>query len=373
MRAIPTLASIKEGILTSLKTEFGVTPNPYGESFLDAMATVQAGQLWNIWMETGFTQKNVWYDTADPDQLTRWGFEILARYPFPATQGRYTATATGTTGGEIPANTFFQAENTATSPGKLFMLEGGAFTLSGSSGSVTVKATEGGVDSTLQVGDTLKCTIPLLDVNAVLTVTAEATAPVDAETLEAYRTAIRNKVQLDSGSWSAADYRLVGLDVSGVGNTFAYAVSGYANRVAIYLKGTTAGTAASGTVITDYTTALNQVRPTQVTPLVYASTIRNIDVTVDLGSFPAFTAVQETLVEEALREFINGVEPFIAACDAVADKNDTIATYNLMRTVSLAVPGLGFADVTFEVAGTPTTSWVADNGEIPFFNSVTFI
>jgi len=372
MRAIPTLESIKEAILTSLKSEFGVNPNPYGESFLEAMATVQAGQLWNIWLETGFTQKNVWYDTADPDQLTRWGFEILARYPFPAGQAKYTATVTGTLGATIAANTTFQADNSATSPGKLFMLTGGDYTLPGTTGTITIQAVEGGTDSTLQVGDTLTCTNPLLNVSTTITVASLVTAPTDAETLEAYRLAIRNKVQLDPGSWSAADYRLVGLDVAGVGNTYAYAQSGYSNRVAIYIKGTTPGTPASSTVLTNYGTALDLVRPIQVTPVIAASTIRNVDVTVVMGTFPAFTSAQQSLIEEAIRAFVNSVEPFIAACDAVADRNDRIATYNLSRTVSLTVPGLGFSDVTFEVAGTPTTNWQADNGEIPFLNSVIF-
>jgi len=156
-----------------------------------------------------------------------------------------------------------------------------------------------------------------------------------------------------------------------------YAYGASATEVDVYIQGTTPvaspGPSASSTVITNYTTALNAVRPLPAFIVnIASSTIRDIDVFISRGTFPAFTVAQQELVETALRNFINSVHPFIAAADNVNTRNDNIATFNLSSVISAAVPSSGYSAVTFEVDGTLVASWVADNGEIPFFNSVTF-
>jgi uncharacterized phage protein gp47/JayE len=225
------------------------------------------------------------------------------------------------------------------------------------------------------VGDTLSTISPIVNVANQAVVVTENITPENAENIELYRSKIGDKVRLTPGSWNAKDYRLVGGTVTGVGAVYAYGVS--ATEVDVFIQGTTPvaspGPSASPTVITNYTTALDAVRPLPAFIInIASSTIRDIDVFVSRGTFPALTVAQQTLVETALRNFINSVHPFIAAADIAQSRNDNIAAFNLGAVISAAIPGSGYAAVTFEVDGVLTTFWEADNGEIPFFNGVTF-
>lgn len=381
MTNIPTIQDLFNDLKAAFESQFGITVNPVGNAFLTALCGVLAGILYLYYLAIGFTQKNIWFDTADSEKnggtLERFGRTILGRNPFAAIPGQYICSVTGSAGAVIPAGSVFRSDDTAQSPGKLYQLMGAAVTLTGSGDTITIIALEGGLDSRLAVADTLTGTAPIINVNSGITVTTEHVVPVDAEDIEVYRNNISEKVLLEPGSWSAADYRILGTGVNGVGQTYAYNKSGASGEVNVYLQGTTPvaspGPSVSGTVITDYTNALDAVFPLGVWAYhIYASTIRNVDVTITMGSFPAFTTSQKADILKALQDFVNGVHPFIPAADNVADRNDIVATYNLTSTVSQAVPGYGFSGLAFTVAGSPTTKWQADNGEIPFLNSVTY-
>lgn len=375
MTTIPTIQDLYNNILASLEATYSITINDVGHNLLEAKASVLAAQLYMNYLAVGDVQKNVWPDTADSVEnggtLERFGVSILGRWPDAAVAGVYEATVTGTVGAVIPGTTVFKSDNTATSAGKLFQIQGGDFTLASSPDTITIIALAGGTDSVLEVGDTLTSTSPLTNVTSQITISAVTTDPVDAEDIEEYRTKILEKILLEPGSWSAVDYRLVGLNVTGVGQTYAYNKSGASGEVDVYLQGNTPvaspGPSASPTVVSDYETALDLVLPLGVWQAnVASSTIRNIAITITMGSFSAFTVAQKADIEAALSDFVNNVHPFIAAADDVADRNDTIATYNLTSVVAQAVPGYGFSGLTFTVAGTPETEWIADNGEIPF-------
>ena len=373
MTALPNISTIYANILADLEAEFSVTLNPFGKAFLVAMAGVFSGLLWLIYLAIGDVQKNIWIDTCDYPTLLRYGKVILGRLPFAATPGQYTATATGTVAATIPGTTVYKADDTAENPGVLYQISA-PFVMPGSAGTITINALAGGLASQLQVGDTLTAQAPIALVNSVITILAEVVTPIDAEGLEDYRTKCIEKIQLQPGSWSAVDYRLVGITVTGVEQTYAYATSGASAEVDVYLQGTIPGTPIAGGVITAYTTALELVLPLSVWDVhYYASAIKNVDVTITMGTFTAFTTAQKAAISAALTSFINGVHPFIASADDVVDRNDRIATFNLNSVITAAV-NTGFSTVTFTVTGLGTVAnWQADNGQIPFFNSVTYV
>lgn len=371
MTTIPTIQELYDGILSNFESEFSISTNPFGQAFLNCLAGVLSMCLWLVYLGVAATQKNIWFDTCDYETLIRFGVTILGRYPFSATKGQYTITVTGSIGGVIPSSTVFRSDTDSRSPGKLYQVAA-ATTLSGTSQNIVVNALEGGDASTLDVGDTMTSTTPLLNVDLQATVLSEDINPENAEDMELYRGKIGDKVRLTPGSWNAVDYRLVGVDVTGVGEVYAYGVS--ETEVNVWIQGTTPvanpGPSASPTVITDYTTALDAVRPLPAFTINIASSpINDIQVAITMGTFPAFTADQKTVIEAAVVAFVNGVRPFIAAADNVDDRNDTIATYNLSTVISQAVPGYGFSSATFTVAGSPATVWVADNGEIAYCES----
>ena len=381
MTNIPTLKQLRDGLIADFQADFGVVINPTGNSFLMAFASVMAAFMWSYYKAVGLVQKNIWFDTADSvtngGTLERFGFIILGRYPYPATPGQYTVYVSGTTGAVIPASAVFAAAPTSLSPGKLFQIKNGPYTLVSGTNTITVIALEGGTASKLNVNDVLNATAPIANVQSSVTVATEAVTPVDAEDTETYRGKIKEKVQLQPGGWSAVDYRLVGANITGVGQTYAYATSGQTAQVDVFLQGTSPvaypGPSVSTPIINNYKAALELVRPLGVWKVnYYACPINNIDVTIHMGTFASFSTAQMNAITAALREFVNGVTPFIAATDAVSDRNDTIATYNLNAVISQAVPGYGFASVTFQANSVNMALWQADKGNIPFFNTVSF-
>ena len=372
MRAIPTISELYDDILSALQDEFTITLNPFGNAFLVALAGVLAGVFKLAYLFIGMVQQNIWVDTCDYETLLRYGNTILGRLPFASVAGIYTVTVTGSIGAVIPAGTTFLSNDNSTSPNQLFLVTD-AFTFTATSGDIDISATLGGEDSALIVGDTLTITAPVVNVGATATVNAIVTNAEDAEGAEVYRAKVIDKMQLQANSWSAAGFRALGLDIVGLRQTYAYAVSASTGTVNVWLEGTTYGTPCDGSTITAYEDALAPVRPMGILNTnVDACPIMDVAVVITMGSFPAYTVAEKALILTALTNLCNNVRPFIASCDVVASRNDTLATYNLISTISQAVVGKGFSNVSFTVDGTSETSWQADNGEIPYLTSVTY-
>lgn len=134
------------------------------------------------------------------------------------------------------------------------------------------------------------------------------------------------------------------------------------------------GPSVDGSIISNYTAALEAVKPLTVWQVNYYSCpINDVDININMGSFPAFSSTQQALIVDALRQFVNSVHPFIAAADNQNERNDNLATFNIGNVISSTVPGYGFSSLTFDVAGSTTTYWQADNGNICYLNSVNFI
>lgn len=377
MTTLPTIAQLKSNFIAAFQGEFNFTLNPFGQAFLEATAIVVAGMLWVLYLAVAACQNNIWVDTCDYPTLLRFGRTILKRSPFAAQPGIYTATVTGTVGATIPGTSVFQSDPTSQSPGFLFQIIGGAYIMPGSTGTITIQALTGGLISGLAIGNTLTSTSPILNVNSSIVIASIITSPIDAETEQVYRQNVIDKIQLDPGSWSAVDYRLVGTGIDGVAQTYAYLNMSDTNTVDVYLQGAVAlafpGPSVSSTVTDAYAAAIALLRPIGTFVInTYSSPINNVDITITMGSFPAFNADQKTAIANALRSFVNGITPFIASCDSVATRNDKIYSANLATVISQAVPGYGFSSATFEVAGTPLTYWLADTGNIAFMNSITY-
>jgi uncharacterized phage protein gp47/JayE len=372
MNTIPTIDELYNDILTALQNEFTISLNPFGNAFLVVLAGVLAGVFKMAYYFIGQVQNNIWVDTCDYDTLIRYGNTILGRLPFPAVQGEYTVAVTGTVGAVIPAGSTFLSNDSSTSPSKLFLVTT-AFTFTTTSGTIDIIATVGGEDSALIVGDTLTITAPVVNVNPTAIVTVVLVNAEDTEDTEEYRGKVITKMQLEPNSWSASGFRLLGLDIVGVRQTYAYAVSASTGTVAIYLEGTTYGTPCDASSITDYETALDLVRPMGINNTnVVACPIMDVAITITMGSFASYTVAEKALILTALTNLCNNVRPFIASCDVVADRNDYLGTYNITSTISQAVVGKGFSNVSFTVDGTSETNWQADNGEIPYLISVTY-
>lgn len=394
MLPIPTLASLYNGIVADLETELTVNIPVFGPIAIRALAAVQAAKLKLFYITIGLLQKNIFVDTADAEAiggtLERFGRVKLNRNPTPTRAGQYTVTVTGTSGSVIDARTTFKSDDTATNAGKLFILDT-EYTLSGTSGSITVRALlaagDSGLDSKLSIGDTMSATAPIIGVNKTATVTAETIQPLAAETTEEYRAKAIDAYRLEPQGGAASDYRLWAQDAAGVKTAYAYAKSGAANEVNVFVEASAAdstdGYGTPGSSILTDVAAVIEFDPDVSRPLsergrrpvgvfqvhVLPIVVREVDITIAASNF---TTAQRTSIETALQTEVSKIRPFVAACDVLADKNNILDANKVINIILNAQPGSQFGAITINIDSSPQPTFTFLNGDIPHFNSVTF-
>lgn len=409
MTPIPVLLDLFNGVIASIQAQFNIVITTFGKSFFRGIAGAWAGQLKMTYLAIGSVQKNIWYDTADPPSqggtLYRFGNSFLGRDPFAATQGEYTVSVTGSAGAVISAQTTFLSDPNALSPNYLFILDND-YTLTGSGDTITLRATIGSTISSLIVGNTLTATRPLVNVSQGVAVTAIVTSPVDAETDEEYRTEIGLHVRLAPQGGAFADYRIWASEFPGVARVYPYTASGAPYQVNVYIEAlladsvgppfygvptTTVLNGATADILTDPLTGLAR-KPMGVIlgpSNAGAIAVTVAQLTIQFTGTSGISLADQTTIANALVEAVNNIRPFIAGCDAIADQNDTISvslpattggvappsSYVIIVIAMNAVPGVVFTGVNLTVAAISETTYVFDQGIIPFLDpaNVTFI
>jgi len=391
MITIPTINQLYTAILGDLQASFGSPVPLFGKNFLRMLAGVQAGKLKLYYLAIANLQKNIFVDTAEPvasgGTLERFGLIKLGRNPFPAQAGQYVILITGTAGSTVPAGMTFKSNDDSISPGMLYVLDV-AHNLIATSDSITVRALVGGNGSKLVAADKLTATAPIAGVDALAVVGSEAIQPLDAENLEDYRQKAIDAYRLEPQGGAASDYRLWAFDVPGVQQTYPYAKTGAANEINLFVEAIAGGStdgkgtpspamlAAVQAVIEfdpDTSKPLNERgrRPLGVFAVHYLPvTIKTIDVVI--YGFVGLTPAIQALIFTALQNRVNLIRPFVAAADVVANKNDIFDINQIVSIILLTRPGSQFGVVSFSVNGVAQTSWQFINGDIPYFNSVTY-
>jgi uncharacterized phage protein gp47/JayE len=279
--------------------------------------------------------------------------------------------------------TQFKIDEDSTSAGYLFILDT-AYTMTGTSDNITLRALTAGRESVLEVGDTLTSVSPIVNVNSQVVVSVVSTDPVNAETIEEYRAKAIQAYQLNPQGGAPADYRLWGLDAAGTRQIYPYASSGNPNEIDVFVEATIADSIGGNgtptpTILADVAADIEADPDTGVgrRPLgVFAVNVQSIvvkNVTITINSGGAFTPSQEALITQALTDAIYDIRPFIAGIDAVADRNDTLSTFGIGSVVVATVGGVVISSITMTVGGTPYTSYNFDNGEIPYLTTVTYV
>lgn len=391
MNNIPTLQQIKNDITADIQTQYGNTISPIGKVFLRAQAAVSAAKIWQLYMALAFVQKNIFVDTADPSEmggtLDRFGYVKLGRNRYQATAGVYKLQVTGSIGATIPASTTFKSDDTSLSPGYLFILDS-AYTLISPTDTINVRALTPGIESKLNIADTLTATSPIPLVNSSATVGVIVTPPLAAETIEDYRQKIIDSYRLEPQGGAATDYRLWSADAQGVERVYPYATSGTASSVDLYIEATTVdSTDGKGTpsaqlfldveAVVNFnpntSLALNERgrRPLQVKVNYYPITVQNVDITITM--FVGLTPTIQAALLVALTNMVNKIRPFVDSADIASDRNDTIDQNKVISAILNNQPGSSFGAISITVSGTPVTSYQFILGFIPNLNSVSYV
>lgn len=384
MITIPTLAELKNDIISDLEAQYSITIPLFGKNWLRTLAYVQAGKLWLTYKYMALVQKNILPDTADSEfnggTLERFGRIKLGRNPFPATQGQYTIQLTGTPGTVIPASTTFKSDDDSLNAGYLFILDT-SFTLNGTD-IVTVRALTSGLESQISISDTMTVTSPIAGLDSIATVLTESTTPQSAETLSDYREKIIQSYRLEAQGGAGADYRLWSADVQGVKQVYPYASSGLVNVVDLFIEATIAdstdgkGTPTAG-IISDVTSAIETPTATQpskkpLTVSVSYQGITPLSVDITINGFVGSSSDQ-TLIDQAIEDYLTEVRPFVSSIDVINDKSDVFDTNKIIFIITSTVPGVVFTSVSLDVDSSTVSTFTFANGEIPYLNSVTYV
>lgn len=392
MTRIPTILELYNDIISDLETEMQVRIPLVGRYFLRALAMVQASKLKLYYLAIASVQKNIFVDTADSEAdggtLERFGRVKLNRNPFTAVQGQYTLEVVGSIGAIIKSETTFKSNDENVNSGKLFVLDAD-YTLTATTDTITVRALEGGTDSKQFVGDKLSATAPIANVNKIGTITAEIIEPLDAESLEDYRRKALDSYRLEAQGGAGTDYRLWSYDAQGVEQTYPYATSGQSNEVTVYVEAElTASTDGKGTPSAPLQQAVLDViefdpdttkptnergrRPLGVFEVnILPITVKEVDIIIE--NYVGLTTQIATDIESALKTEVDKLRPFVSSCDILADKNDLLDNNKIIATILNAKSGASFGTITLKIDSVVTTSYVFAFGNIPHFNSVTFI
>lgn len=382
MNNTPTLMQLYAQVLADLEAQMNITIPLFGKSFLRALAMVQAGKLYLLYLRLTTVQKNVWVDTADSvangGTLERFGFVKLGRYPFPATQGQYICTVNGSAGSVIQGGTQFISDDSSKNPGKLFIIDQ-TYTLTGYLDEITLRALEAGDGSSLLINDTLTSTVPIALVDSQVIVAVESVQPEAAEDLEDYRRKVIDSFRLLPQGGAPADYRLWASEVSGIVQTYPYTAAGVTNQVNLYIEGDTANGVPTGADILAVQAAIEQptaTRPARkpVTDIVnyLPVTPRLIDIEIDwLGAAPS--ASIQALIQSAILDALSEIRPFVDSIDIVADRNDYFDTNSIIAIILGVQPGSVFGAVVMDVDGVPQNNITFVNGDIPQLGTITYV
>jgi uncharacterized phage protein gp47/JayE len=391
MITIPTTNQLFTDIKSDLETAYGSNIPVFGKVFLYALALVQAAKLKLFYLAIASVQKNIFVDTADPESaggtLERFGRIKINRNPFPATAGKYTLTVAGVSGATIPARTIFKSNDDSVNPGKIFIIDTD-YVLPGSTGTITVRALEAGLESKMAVSEGMTATSPITNVSQNALVAAEVVAPVAAETIDNYRSKVVEAFRLEPEGGSPGDYRIWASDAQGALRVYPYAVSGSPWQVNLFVEATIAdSTDGKGTpsvtilnevieVVNrdpDTTRPINERGRRPIGVILNTQAITPLTVNIEISDFVGLTAAIESLIEDALVEFLSTVRPFIAGADTLDNKNDILDLNKIVGVILQARPGSIFGAIEMTVDGNIEASHTFIAGDIPSLGTITYV
>jgi hypothetical protein len=388
---IPTFTQLYNQVKADYEAELGVVLPAFGQNVLRVKAVVLAGQLKLFYLMVALTQKNIFVDTADPESiggtLERFGRVKLGRNPFPAVQGQYLVSVTGSAGAVIPASTTFKSDDSSLNPARIYQLDT-AYTLTGSTGNITVRALVAGIESKLQSGDTLTSTAPLANVNSSVEVVSESVQPLAAENIEEYRAKAIQAYQLEPQGGAPSDYIVWAADAQGVRKTYPYARDGFSNEINVFIEATEAdstdGRGTPGVAILNEVEEVIEFDPNTTQPLTERGRrplglfkanvlpVTTLAVDIEIVNYDGLTVEIQTQIFNSVKEAIRQVRPFVAGADVLANKNDILNVLKIAFMIQDAVPQSVYESLSFMVDGTEYSTFVFQNGDIPYLNTITY-
>jgi uncharacterized phage protein gp47/JayE len=391
MRPIPTTVEINENLTNDFRSKLNLFPT-FLKKVLNAFVAVLSAQFKLLYLYLSDIQNNLFPDTADIESnggtLERMGRIYLNRNPKPATVGVFQIELSGTLGAEIRSGLTFKANENAKSPGKLFITDT-IYTLTGSSDIIEVRALEAGILSDLNINDELTITEPVIGVENLVTVISIVEQPIESESIEIYRQAILDAIQLEPQGGSRTDYRLWASDAQGVRLVFPYVKIDNSGVVQVYVEATTQDSTdgfgtPSGTLLTDVndviefdpddTKPLNERGRRPIQAIMEVLSISTIPVDVEITGLSDDSISVRDSIESIMANYLYDVRPYVAGADLPRNKNDVLYSARLQSVATDVLESSNFfTGFSMFVDGVGVISSTFSLGNIPYLRNVTYV
>lgn len=389
-KPIPSLLDLYTKLESDLKNNLNLSDDDL-KFVVNALSAVLAAQFKLCYLFLADIQNNQFPDTADTQvnggTLERLGQIYLNRQPFPATTGYYTAQVTGVAQSNIPAGITFKSNGNSFSPGNLYITDS-AYTLPGTTGTITIRAMDAGLGSLLKIADTLTATQPLLGVNATITILSIVTAPEEAESENLYRQAILNAIRLEPQGGAKTDYRIWSADAQGVRLVYPYVKNGAAGTVQVYVEATIADSTdgkgtPSGSLLTqvaaviefdpDITVPTNDRGRRPIQAVLEVLPIVPTPVDIFITGLQTNTAQVRADIKTNIDTYLYGIRPYISGADLPRDKNDILTAVKLQSVINDTLGTANtFISFTMFVDGVQLNLFTFALANIPYLRNVTY-
>lgn len=224
MANIPTIFEINANIANDLKNKLDLSDSGLKKT-LDVFAGVLAAQFKLTYLALSDVQNQLFVDTADTSEnggtLDRWGDIWLGRIRNSSSSGVYEISLDFAENSVLRQNLTFKSNDESFSPSMQYILDEQE-TLTSSNNTVQIRSLLGGSQVLLEVGDTLTINEPVIGVDQVVTVVAVVEQPLEEESVDDYRSAILQSIQLEPQGGAKTDYRLWASDAQGVKSVYPY-------------------------------------------------------------------------------------------------------------------------------------------------------
>lgn len=386
-----TINQLYNNISSDLRNRLNLSDDNL-KTVLDALALSLAGQFKLSYLALEDNKNEQFPDTAtlvaNGGALERQGYIYLNRNIRPATSAVMQLSVNGVNGSVLRSGLTFKSNEDSLNPDKVYVLDA-EYILTGSNDIIEVRSLQGGNSVNLLIGNALTITEPVIGVEQTVLVDSITEQGLASESVEDYRKAILDAIQLEPQGGAKTDYRLWASDAQGVRLVYPYVKNGEAGTVQIYVEATEVdSTDGNGTPTA---TILNDVadviefdpdatkpiyergrRPIQANVEVLPIAPNPVD--IEITALDTDTTEIRDSIESNLKEYLKTVRPFVAGGDLARNKNDVLYTARLQSIVTDVIGSSNFfTNFTVQVNGVSQNSYLFSRENIPYLRNLTFV
>ncbi|ORC37256.1 hypothetical protein B4O97_03440 [Marispirochaeta aestuarii] len=361
MITIPTIAEIRDQILSDIETQTGQEAPLLPRAVWRVLAAALAGALHLLYRVGAWLYDQIFTATMDDDALSLRGQEYgLTRTPAQKWIGTATVTGSGAT---IAIGTLFQDS------GNVYQVTD-ALTFT-TTGTLKLESLEGGEAVHLDVADTLSIVTPQAGVDNTITVASVTQSGADQETLSAFRSRILYRQQNIPQGGSVADYVLWATEVSGIAEAFAFQPSaGFVNIYPLLDVDDPADRIPDSTKLTEVENYVSDPERKPLNAQVSAVAFSELNFDVDISNLSPNTAAVKAAIETAIENYMYSRRPLqyddqpndlhtvsqVEIAKITADAGALVATVVLKNAGGSSIASYELDDS--ELAVLRTLSWV---------------